>query len=364
MKRAQYYRRVEMHRNSPFNPNGGLTIVAMTGFEDIAYQVAAGVQKKGRKRGNFRTPVDVVIPTLVYYGSGEPKVRLGKKHIGGHDVIILTSGPGTPKMLVELTSLLGYVARRRARRIIVITAYFPMARSDKDDERELAMPPIWVDAWQGASKGKLDRMVCVDPHSDHVTSAGGGGFVTPIKMTRRLLMELVEQALQQSEHVVLSFPDNTSRKRFKAALKDLKNKLGRKLPIVYASADRDEDGKLIDEVAGQVDAIPGSLVVQLDDETASGGTQIDVARMLKAMGASSVWGGVTHGVLCDNAVERFSAPDCPIDRLYINDTIIPSNRPELVPLIESGRLRVLSWLNDLIWVVYKLHWDEDVRELR
>lgn len=350
-------------RDVPQNPNGGLTIVAMPGFEETAERLAKIVHEKSLKPDHDETPVDVVIPTLGLFGSGEPKVRLSKKHIGGHDVVVLTSGPGTYEMLGQLTLVLGYLTGRRAKRITVISAYFPNSRADKDDQRELGIPPMMVTAWKAVCDGKLDRIVCVDPHSDHVTSAGGRpGFVTPVRMTKRLLKKLILDGLEVNDNIVLSFPDNTAEKRFKEALPELQKELGRVFPVVFASAKRDDQKKIISRVSGAVECLPGALVIQIDDETASGGTQIDVATILQTYGVSEVWAGVTHGVLCDNAVERFLSPDCPIKRLVMIDTIKP--RPEIQPLIDAGRLHILPWIDDLAWVVYNVHWDDDIRELR
>ena len=347
-----------------FNRHGGLTIVAMPGFEAIAEQVKALVVERGQREGMHRTPVDVIVPIVGRFDSDEPKIRLRKQHIGGHDVVILTSGPGTPDMLMNLQLILGNVSGRQAERITVVSGYFPCGRADKDDEQELAIPPILLAAWKGAAP-ELKRVVCVDPHSTHITgSRVPGMMVTPVRMTRRLLTKVITDALSINPNVVLSFPDNSAHKRFKDALKLVKQQFGRTFPIVFATADRDDDGKAIELVWGATESVPGALVIQLDDETASGGTQISVAKLLKERGAAEVWGAVTHGVLCGNAPANFQDSECPIQRLYVIDTIPVSNRPELRPLLEMGRLHVISWIEDMAWVVYMVHWDSNIRDLR
>jgi hypothetical protein len=69
-------------------------------------------------------------------------------------------------------------------------------------------------------------------------------------------------------------------------------------------------------------------------------------------------------VLCGPAADRFGEPSCPVDRVFISDTIPVSTRPELTPLIESGRLDVTSWAPDLGWILYHHHWNLSIRELR
>lgn len=352
----------------PDNPFGGLTLVSTPGFEDLTESLAKSVTELSRRPGRDFTPVDVVHPTLGYFTNGEVKDRHTSEHIAGHDVMIITGGPGTPEMLIRTQLLLGTVARRRPTRIILFTPHFPMGRSDVESESELCMPAILVPCWQTASTVSgtclLDRVVCVDPHSDSILSTGGGGVVTPVRMTRKLLSNILRDALKLTNNIVISFPDSSSKKRFNKALPKIKEEFGRDFPIVFASANRDDSGKLIENVYGDVAALEGALVIEVDDEVDSGGTLIDVANLLLRHGAWKVWSGVTHGVLSGSASVRFSAPGCPIDRLHIMDTIRPHKRPELAPLLESGRLRVISWADDYAEVILRIHWRKGIRELR
>jgi phosphoribosylpyrophosphate synthetase len=103
-------------------------------------------------------------------------------------------------------------------------------------------------------------------------------------------------------------------------------------------------------------------VIQVDYETLSGTTQMNTAVRLKEVGAGEIWAAVTHCVLCNRAPQLFSDPNSPISRLYIMDTIPPENRSELDALRASGRLHVLSWLDDIAWVIYNSHWGATTSE--
>ncbi len=349
----------------PQNGNGGLTIVPMPGFEGRAEQLAKLIHEKSQRDDEYLTPVDIALPEFLLRPSGEPYVELGKKHLDGHDVFVLASGPGTYEMTGQLTYLLGYLAGRKAGRITVVFGYLPQGRSDKDEHKVFALPPILVTAWLAVSQGLLKRIVCVDPHSNQSTMVGHTGLITPVWLTYRLLKSLWDEASKVSDKVILSFPDASAKKRFMPALKQLEKDLGRGVPIVYASADRiDAEVKHLEGMGGALEAVQDALVIQLDDETASGGTQIKAAKLLRKMGASAIWSGVTHGVLCGDAPAAFMAADCPIDRLYIVDTIPPERREDLHELRDSGRLFVLTWMDDLAWVIYRAHWGLDVRETR
>lgn len=349
----------------PFSAHGGLTIVPMPGFQDRARELATLIHEKSRREGKLETPVDVAIPAFKYRPSLEPYVELGKRHIDSHDIFVLASGPGTHEMIGWLDYLLAYLAGRKASRITIVFGYLPQGRSDKDEHKVFSLPPILVTKWLALSDGLLRRIVCADPHSDQSTMVGKTGLITPVWLTYRLLKHVYNEALTVSDKIVLAFPDASAKKRFKVALAQLKRDLGRDVPIVYASADRvDAEHKSIEGMGGNLTAIDGALVIQVDDETASGTTQMNAAARLKEAGAREIWTAVTHGVLCKSAPQLFASPESLISRLYIMDTIPPENRSELDVLRASGRLYVLSWMDDMAWVIYNAHWGYDVRETR
>lgn len=356
---------------APFNKHGGLTLVPMTGFEGVAKQLRAFIETKSSGVGLEYTPVDIATPYFNLRPSGEPFVRLGKDHIGGHDCYILTSGPGTHKMLTELMLLIGYVAARKASRITVITGYLPLSRSDKDEgELELALPPFIMRSMFSNAQGLLKRVVCVDPHADQLVMAAEPGVITPVYLTLRLLRAVVEDALKQTDRVCIAFPDDTAAKRFEPAMEILKHEHGGRIFPVVATAARRSSGlkKEIKHLVGDLHELPGSHVLTFDDETATGGSQIKAAEQFKsAHGAAAVWAAVSHGVLCGNAVEQFSDPDSPVDRLYITDTIplhTHMDRGRLAALEASQRLRVLSWNKDCAEIIFHLHWDRSIRGIR
>ncbi|HLD82036.1 MAG TPA: hypothetical protein VJA22_02430 [Patescibacteria group bacterium] len=351
----------------PFNQNGGLTLVPMPGFEQLAVDLKTAIEGKGKKEDGDETPIDIAVPSFGLYVNGEPDIRLGKDHVGGHDCVILTSGPGTYQMTGQLIYLVGYLAGRKARRITIVSGYFPLGRTDKDEGDEVfALPRLLYDCIRAVDQGLLSRIVCADPHCDQIVMSGQLGRVTPIYLTRRLLTHLIKEARTVSERFCIAFPDDSARRRFKTAVRDVEKELGHRLPRVTASQDRlSSDDKELQFINGDLLALRDAIVISVDDETAKGTTQINAARGFKTeYGAREVWGAVTHGVLCANAPEQFALSDCPIDRLYITDTIPVTDRSALRPLLASGRLRVLSWFDDLTWIIYHHHWDKKIRGIR
>lgn len=77
----------------PISIYGGLTLVPTPGYETIANAAAEHIRGRSKCADRRTTPVDVVEPKFELRASGEPFLKLGKEHIGGHDVVVITSGP-------------------------------------------------------------------------------------------------------------------------------------------------------------------------------------------------------------------------------------------------------------------------------
>lgn len=336
----------------------------MPGFEQLAKRVQSEFDRAGFQ---FATSVDIAEPEFGFRSSGEPYVRLGKEHIAGHDCVILTSGPGTPEMLIQLMLVLRYLSGRRASRTAVVTGYFPLGRSDKDEgAKEFALPPLLIDLMMASTFRDLDRVIAVDLHAPQVVMSGRTGFITEVSLVRRVLMRAVVEAMAEQEPLCICFPDDTSAKRVESAVDLICRELNIQLPTVYGVKRRKSSSQTqLRALFGDLEALKGATVLNLDDEIATGSTNINSARALKEQyGAKRVWAVVTHGVLCGNAAAEFGKEDCPVDRVFITDTIPVEPRPELQGLLASGRLQVTEWSPDLGWILYHHHWNLSIRELR
>lgn len=353
-------------RRAPFNRNGGLTIVAMPGFKAQAQRVADRIDALSRSRSKKYTPVDVVVPEFGTRPSGEPFLPLGKRHIGGHDVIVLTSGPGTFQMLGQLQWMLNQLQGRHAQRITVVSGYFPLSRSDKDEgDAEFALPSYIVSMLQAAANNRLDRIVSVDLHAPQIVMAARAGLITELSMLRVVLERAVIDVLAEGMRGVLLFPDASSAKRASAAVGLVEKTLGVHLATVIGIKHRESGSSIeLKQLVGAVDELQGAVGLSVDDEIATARTNAVSALAVKeTYGAAEVRAVVTHGVLCD-AAAKLSLPNCPIDRVYLTDTIPVETRPELSGLVASGRLVVIPWTEELAEALYHLHWNLSIRELR
>ncbi|MFH1404900.1 MAG: hypothetical protein ABIH21_02260 [Patescibacteria group bacterium] len=193
---------------------------------------------------------------------------------------------------------------------------------------------------------------------------------------------MIADALREhpDKKIFLVFPDDNAAKRAEGppddnpedpsgAIAFVSRKYDLDMPFVYCTKRRisSRSSKTM-QVLGDPDLLaqmPGNMVIEVDDELATGGTLDASCKILKEkFGAAVAWSIVTHPVLCGSSHELLSGANCAIDRVYCSDTIPFEHRPEFYPMIESGFLRVDSWLDDLAKICYFNHWNENIRELR
>jgi phosphoribosylpyrophosphate synthetase len=196
--------------------------------------------------------------------------------------------------------------------------------------------------------------------------AGGTGLITEVSLVRRILQRVLEDTKTLDLPLCLALPDDGAAKRIESVYIEVEKSLGIHLPIVFGAKRRATSRQSeIKELFGELEALKGALAIMLDDELATGGTNDHTAAALKAKhGAAQVWAAVTHGVFCPGAEVRFADTTCSVDRVYSTDTIPFDSRPHLAELIQSGRLRVISWLDDLVKLIYFHHWDLSIRAMR
>lgn len=354
----------------PHCANGGLTLIPMPGFEDQARAVAKAVEKFSKKSGKLFTPVDIKLPKFGKRSSGEPFLQFDKQHVGGHDCVIVGSGPGTWEMLGMLNLLLRYTAGRRARRVALSLGYFPLCRSDKDEgELEFSLPQYYIEQMiQSATTTRkhLDRIITVDMHAPQMVMAGPTGLITELSLVRLVLMRAIADAHARKERICILCPDASAYKRIKGILKTVSKELGVKLPVVMGNKERESSEDVsLDDLVGDTEQLKDATVLSVDDELATAGTVLlSAIRVKEAFGANKVYSVVTHGIFCDPATARLSAPDCAIDRVYATDTIPVSMRPHLQPLVDSGRLVIIEWAKELGVSLYHHHHDLSIRNIR
>lgn len=354
-----------------FNRYGGLALIPTSKCVGLVNQVRASLDIKEEPTVKYPVPTDIAKPEYGYRSNGEPYVRVANRHICDHDCYLFTSGPGTPEMLTELFTASLYVVGRHAARFTLVCGYLPLSRSDKDEgELELALLPHLVHLIQSASHGMLHRIIACDLHSPQAVMATSiPALITEVSMARPLLQSLIRDALEiyRPEKIVLMLPDEGAEKRFRWAIGKINDLLGQPMPLIYGRKTRTNSRKSkLEKVYGDLEQVPGSLVIGFDDEAATLSTLKQTAEEVKAHnGAKEFWGAAIHGVLCGEAPLIIANPESPIDRLYVTDTVPFEGREAMfAKATHTNRLKIVSWAKELAQIISHHHSGYSIRNLR
>lgn len=362
-----------MQQSTAMNRYGGLTLVPTRNFLPLAEEIKEQMEKLDKRKCIVKFPAqtDIAEPIFDYRANGEPYMRLSNDHITDHDIYVLTSGPGTPDMLTELMTTLMYAVGRHSSRITVVSGYFPLTRSDKDEgELELALMPHITHLIQSAAYGELHRVISCDLHAPQcVMASEKPALITEVSMVRHLLTSVITDALKifPAKKIIINFPDEGAVKRFAWAVKSICNKFQIDFPIIIGQKTRKSStSATIGNLFGDLKRIKGSLVIGVDDEIATCSTQKQTATAFKnEYGAKECWATAVHGVFCGNAVANLTKQGCPISRIYTTDTIpFGHRRDELSKLFDTGRLHVVSWSLELAQIISHHHWGHSIRTFR
>jgi ribose-phosphate pyrophosphokinase len=205
--------------------------------------------------------------------------------------------------------------------VTLITPYLPYARSDKKDQKGVAISGrLAADLIEAAG---ADSVVFVRAHAPQ----SEGFFSIPtLQISGR---KTINDFLRSREIEVVVSPDAGFQKDASLYADDLK------IPVSVINKQRNlETGKAeIKGISGF--SVKGKRVVIIDDETASGSTLAKAAELLKSIGAVYVVGVVTH--LAGSADQALQSPF--LDEVVVTDSLPIKDK--------SGKLQVLSLTNEI-----------------
>jgi ribose-phosphate pyrophosphokinase len=283
---------------SGFKTTGEKTLMLFSGrgYPELAAEIAQHV-------GVEPTPTQ-----LFDFANGEIYVRF-EESVRGCDAFVIQSHT-TPinKWIMEQLIMVDALKRASAKRITVVTPFYPYARQDKKQRgREPISARLVADLFRTAG---ADRLMVVDLH----TSQTQGFFDGPVDhlFALPLLAEYVENRLDTS-HVTVVAPD-AGRVRVAERWTD---RLGCPLAIIHKRRDPKVPNEVrMFEVVGEV---AGRTCIVVDDMIDTGGTITKAAESLMANGAAEVVAAATHGVLSGPAVDRLK--NAPIGEVVLTNTL-------------------------------------------
>ena len=286
-----------------------------------------------------------LVPVTAYdFANGETFVRY-ERSVRGVDAFIIQAHPNPINhWTMEHLLMVDAMKRASAKRITVVSPFFPYARQDKKHKgREPISARLVTDLYRTAG---ADRLMSVDLHSPQIQ----GFFDGPVDHLWALpiLADYVAEKWGTGNLTVVS-PDS-GRVRVADIWAD---RLATPLAIVHKRRDPDKPNQVqVNEIVGQVE---GKDCLIVDDMIDTGGTILAAAKALKDNGASRVIVAATHAVFSAPATERLSDP--------VIDAVVVTNTLPITPDKEFENLHVLSIAPLIAKAIAAVFYDDSVNSL-
>lgn len=282
--------------------------------------------------------------TLQNFPDGEFLARIDED-VRGRDVFVVQpTCPPVNENIMELLIILDSLKRASAARISVVLPYYGYARQDRKDVGRVPITAKLV-ADLLTSAG-ADRVVALDLHAAQIQ----GFFDIPVDHLHAapVITRYVRSLdIPERDFVVLS-PDEGSVKR---SLRYQK-KLGGSIAIVDKRRLSSSETKQVNIIGGPLE---GKVAVIFDDMISTAGSIVGAAEIAQRNGAREIYACATHGVLCDNAIDRLRP--APLKEVIITDSI-PLTSDRQLP-----KIKVLSVAELLADAIKRIHFNESVSKL-
>jgi ribose-phosphate pyrophosphokinase len=270
------------------------------------------------------------------FKNGETYCRYGES-IRGADIFLVQTGCiPVDQNLMELMFMIQAAKLASAKRITAVIPLFPYARQDrKAKPREPISARLVADMLQLAG---ADRVLTMDLHAGQIQ----GFFTIPVDhMTALPLFARHFRDLGLVGPEIVSVAPDEGRAKMAVRFAEM---IEAEFAIMHKTRPA-HDTVEVTEITGRV---KGKTAVVGDDVIMTGGTLIANVEALRGQGVSGVWVYATHGVFCDNALEKFH--DAPIDGIVVTDTVpinpvqMPSNMTVLpvAPLLAETIMNVFA----------------------
>ena len=282
--------------------------------------------------------------SLGNFPDGETSCKINED-IRGRDVyLIQPTCPPVNDNLFQLLVMIDSCKRASAERITAVMPYFGYARQDRKDEGRVPITAKLVANL--ITRAGADRVLTMDLHAaqiqgffdvpvDHL-------YAAPVLNNHFLKLEI------PTDEIVIVSPDEGSIKR---ALGHAK-RIGGQVAIIdkrRVSAEKTVQANLL---GGPV---AGKVALMFDDMISTAGSIRGAAQVLHENGVKEIHVGVTHAVLCGNAINNIR--DANLASLVCTNSI-PQRQDGLLP-----QVRVLSVAPLLGEAIKRIHRNESVSGL-
>ncbi|GHD82896.1 ribose-phosphate pyrophosphokinase [Salinibacterium amurskyense] len=257
---------------------------------------------------------DLVPTDARTFANGEIYARYDESVRGCDAFVIQSHTEPINEWLMEQLIMVDALKRASAKRITVVSPFYPYARQDKKGRgREPISARLIADLYKAAG---ADRIMSVDLHAAQIQ----GFFDGPVDhlFAMPVLLEHFKQQLDPETLTVVS-PD-MGRVRVADIWSD---KLGAPLAIIHKRRDPLVPNQVtVHDIVGDVD---GRVCLLVDDMIDTGGTIVKAAEALKRAGALKVVVAATHAIFSDPAPTILQSDF--IDSVVVTDTLpVPEHK--------------------------------------
>ena len=268
------------------------------------------------------------------FANGESYCRYDES-IRGSDLFIVQTGcEPIDRNLMELFFMIQAARLGSAKRITAVIPLFPYARQDrKAKPREPISARFVADALQVAG---ADRILTMDLHAGQIQ----GFFSIPVDhMTALPLFARHFRDLGLHGEGMISVSPDAGRAKQAVRFAEM---IESEFAIMHKSRPS-HDEAAVTEIAGRV---RGKKAIVGDDVIMTGGTMLANVRALAENGVDEVWLYATHGLFCDDSLERFADSE-PIKGIVVTDTvpIDPLAKPEKLTVLPVSGLLAETIMN-------------------
>lgn len=259
------------------------------------------------------------------------------------DVFVLQSFTDpVNRNIIELFITMDALRSASAGRITAVIPYFSYSRSDKKDAPRISIAGrLMADL---IKKAGADRVLTMDLHSDSVH----GFFSMPVDHLTAIpiIAEHIRQNMDLSSAVAVA-TDAGGAKRVGRFVQSLN------IPMAIIDKRRINDAEV--EQGLVVGEVRGRDAIIFDDEISTGGTLVATAKTLTEAGVRKMIIGVTHPVLCGDAVNNIAQSK--LDRVIVTNTVHVGEEKKFDNLI------VLSVATLFAEAIKRIHTGESVGAL-
>ena len=287
-----------------------LIVASGRAYPELAEEVAAMIG------------VELVPTRALTYANSEIYVRF-EESVRGADAFVLQSHCApVNEWLMEQLIMVDALKRASAKRITVVSPFYPYGRQDKKHAgREPISARLIADLYKTAG---ADRLMSIDLHASQIQ----GFFDGPVD--HLIALPVLEEYIRTHyplDNLTVVSPD-AGRVRLADAYTD---RLGAPLAIIHKRRDPNKANEVaVGEVVGDV---RGRVCLLVDDMIDTAGTITAAAHTLKEHGAAGVIAAATHPILSGPAAERLNS--APFEEIIVTNTLpIPDgvNVPKLTTL--------------------------------